>query len=309
MSANASRCFVLLTVTAVCASFSFAEDLDASLEAQKKKAQRRVYSERAVLADRNLTVPRTKSEEEQFADKKLREIEDTLNRKTADTRSPAMPPAPATVPRPVENKNWLTAAILDSAQSQTNQVEDSWLALELERQKKLKGQQSDEKENEQVEKLLREKTQPQFASPEQERLKQYQLAPQKLFGSMEKDKEDRGASVYMVPKSATPDPMAAIRPAPKKEKPDAPPLFSPQAARLAATPKIETQAPSVRGTSLNPIPGSSLQKKPSVFSYGRNEPKEVPLTPMQILRKSSPIYKADPFAEDHMPQIKTSIWE
>jgi hypothetical protein len=309
MSANSSRRFILLTATAAGAAFSFAGDLDASLEAQKKKAQRRVYSENAVLADQNLTVPRSQSEEEQFADKKLREIENALDRKPADTRRLAVTPANTPANRPVENKNWLTAAVLDGVQSQTNQVADSWLDQERDRQKSLKEQQSVAKETEQVEKLLREKMKPPVTSPEQERLKQYQLAPQKLFGSMEKEKDAQSTSSYMVPKSSTPDPLATIRPASKNDKQEPPRLFSPQAARLTVTSKPGSPLPSAKGASINPHPGSPASKKPSVFSYGRNEPKEVPLTPMEMMRKSSPIYKDDPFAEDHMPHIKTSIWE
>jgi hypothetical protein len=281
-----------------------AEDLDAALAAQKAKTNRRIYSEKVVLEDHNLEVPRTLTEEEQELDRKLREMDAKMDNQSAPSAMPMVPRPVAAVPQPGENKNWLTPASLDNDMALTNETEDSWLVKELDRQKELKSQQSVKKENELIEKLLREKTQPQSSSPEQDRLKQYQLAPPKLFGSKDKDAD---TPAYMTPKSGTPNPLAAIRSTPKKDPSAPPPLFSPEAARISSA-QDKDPLRSTRSPLLNPIPGSPSRKPVSVFSPGRNAPAPV-LTPLEMIKKSSPINRADPFTDDPMPEFKTSIWQ
>ncbi len=308
------RFFVLLTVIAACSAASFSEDLDAALAAQKKKAQRHVYSDSALLHNENLVIPRQASAEEKELDKKLEAMEAERER---DARPGAMVqqsmpvrPAAATV-RSAENQNWLTPAMMDqdAAMSLTNgATEDSWLIREMERQKELKAREATAtKDNELAEKLLREKTAPKSSSPELDRLKQYQLAPQKLFGSKEKDPD---APLYMTPQSGTPDPMAAVRLTPKKETPVTPPLFSPQAARASSAPDSDPLR-STRSPSLNPNLGAPARPLPAraTLSPDWSEPETPVLTPMEAIRKSSPINKADPFTDDRMPHIKTSIWQ
>jgi hypothetical protein len=301
------RTLAMLAVLAGTGVSVAAEDLDAALAAQKTKSQRRVYSEKVSLEDHNLEVPRTPTEEEQELDRKLREIDAKMDSQTAPSTRPTMPGSIATVPKPGENKNWLTPALLDNdaIMAQTNQTEDSWLVQELDRQKELKSQESAKKENELVEKLLREKTQPQSSSPEKDRLKQYQLAPPKLFGSKEKDAD---IPSYMTPKSGTPDPLSSIRPPPKKDSSVPPPLFSQEAAKLSSA-LDKDPLRSTRNPLLNPTPGSPSRKPDSVFSSGRNAPDLVPLTPLEMIKKSSPINRANPFADDPMPEFKTSIWQ
>jgi len=284
-----------------------AEDLDAALAAQKTKAQRRVYSEKVVLENHNLEVPRTVTEEEQELDRKLREMDEKMASQSAPETLQMMPVPVATVPQPVENKNWLTPAMLDNdaAMTATNQTEDAWLVRELDRQKELKSQDAAVKETELVEKLLREKTQPQSGSPELGRLKPFQLAPLNIFGNKNKDSD---APAYMTPKSGTPDPLAAIRMTPKKDPLAPPPLFSPEAARISSA-LDKDPLRSTRSPSLNPISSSPSRKPVSVFSPGRSNPAPVPLTPLEMIKRSSPINRANPFADDPMPEFKTSIWQ
>ncbi len=286
-----------------------AEDLDAALAAQKTKAQHRVYSEKVPLENHNLEVPRTPTEEEQELDRKLREMDAKMDRQSSPSTMPVMPDPTATVPKPEKNKNWLTPALLDddAAMAQTNQTEDAWLVREMDRKKELKSQEARKKENELAEKLLREKTQPQSGSPELDRLKQYQLAPPNLFGSKDKDK-DADAPSYMTPKNGTPDPLAAIRLTPKKEPLAPPPLFSPEAARISSA-LDKDPLRSTRSPLLNPTPGSLAGKPVSVFPSGRNVPDLVPLTPLETIKKSSPINRANPFEANPMPEMKTSIWQ
>jgi len=283
-----------------------AEDLDAALAAQKKKAERRIYSDSALIENRNLEVPRTQTEEELALDKKLREMDAKADSKASSSAMMMPPRAVVTVPQPVENKNWLLPASTDDSATiaLTNQMEDAWLTRELDRQKELKSQESAAKENSLVEKLLREKTQPQSRSPELDRLKQYQLPSPNLLGSKEKTIDSPG---YMTPRSGTPDPLAAIRPAPKKG-PEAPPLFSPEAARISAA-LDKDPLRSTRSSSLTPNLGAAAGKPSSGFSSGLDRPDVVPLTPIEMIKKSSPINRADPFAENHMQEFKSSIWD
>ncbi len=285
-----------------------AEDLDAALAAQKKKVQRQIYSESALLEDRNLTVPKTQSEEERLLDKKLQEM-DARAATDASEQNLTRLSSPAQLPSlPVENKNWLTPALLDeaAAMSTPDSKEDDWLAKEKERQKSLKDQESTRKENELVDKLLREQTQPTtHVTSEMERLKKYQIGPQNL--NADKD-QGSAASVSKLPQSQRVDPLAAVRLTPKKQTPAAPAIFSPEAARLSsALDKDPLQA--TRSPLLNSSLGTPSRKSPSVFSSGLNAPEAPPLTPLKMLLKSSPINKQNPFEEDRMPQIKRSIWE
>ena len=281
-----------------------AEDLDAALEAQKKKAQRQVYSERALLEERNLTVPQTQTEEERALDKKLREMEAKSDRQASSDAVSVMPRSAPAVYRPTEDKNWLTTAVMDdtAAVALTNETENAWLVRELERQKDLKEQESAAKENALVEKLFREKTQPQNSLPELDRLKQYQLAPQNIIG--EKDKIS-SIPVYTPLQKEIPASPAVGRFAPKKGTPVEPPLFSPEAARKSAA--QDSLLRSVKG----PFNSGSTIRQPfsPSFSPDENVNKAVSPTPMEMIRKSSPINRPNPFSDDPMPQIKTSIWQ
>lgn len=309
MRVNFYRFFVVLTVVSACLASSFSEDLDAALAAQKKKAQRRVYSDTALLDDQKLVVPRTPTEEEHALDKKIQELEEKADADAAARGKPVLLRKADAPVRPVENQNWLTPAVLDNdaSMTQSNETDNAWLVKEMERQKGLKELEAAKQENELAEKVLRDKMQQQQkVSPEVDRLKQYQLAPPKLFGS--KEKEDPDAPLYMTPRSGTPNPLAAVGLAPKKETQAAPPPFSPAAARLSSA-LDKDPLRSSRSPALNSIPGVFSSPARSVFSPVRDEPKTVPLTPLEMIRKSSPINRTDPFADDMMPKIKSSIWE
>jgi hypothetical protein len=282
-----------------------AEDLDAALAAQKKKAQRRVYSDSALVEDHNLTVPKNETEEERQLDKKLKEMEDKADAAVSlqSLSSPRrMAPAPV---RPVEDKNWLTTAVMDNTSSvlRAESTDSDWIAREAARQK---AKADTAKEDALVQRLLHEKTQsqPQSTTPELERLKQYQLDPKKFNAG--KDPEPAGPS-YMLPQSGTPDPVAAIRPAPKKENP--PPLFSPQAAKVSRPAVQAATLQPYQSPLSSPTIGSPSPRSVSAgFSSGLVEP-EAPLTPLQMIKRSSPINRQDPFANDPMPKLKNSIWD
>jgi hypothetical protein len=299
--------FALAIALASIGTAVVAEDLDAALEAQKKKAARRVYSEKAQLEDRKLTVPHAQSEEERLLDKKLREMDAEMDARPALTPNEVVPRPAAFMPRPQEDKNWLTAAVLDDLQSasMTNETDDDWLARELKRQRDLKDQESLTQENAMVEKILRDGTGSQPVRPEMNVLEKYQLPQPGILGG---NRKTTGPG-YMTPQSGTPDPMEAVRWTPKKDPAAAPALFSPEAARLSSS--VQNSIRPGQTPSFTPTPGVPVRKASSVFSYGRDrsDPEPAPLTPIQMIRKAAPINRSNPFAEDHMPTVNTSIWD
>lgn len=310
-----SRFFILLSATAAITASSFAEDLDSALEAQKKKARHRTYSDHVLIDDQKIAVPHTQTEKEKDLDDKLRDLDAKMDARP----TPAMQPGPAqqqpasATAQPLENQNWLAAAIKDNgaATALTNEAENAWVAQEMERRQGLKAEEAAlAKENEKAKKILSEKPKHQSSYTELDRLKQYQIDPQKTIGGIGKDK-DPDAPSYMTPRSEQLDPLVAIRLTPKKEIPVAPPLFSPEAARISALkkdPLRSTKSPAL-SPGLNPYLNSPSSPAQSDFSLNPKASKPAPLTPMQIIRKSSPINRPDPFAEDNMPKIKKSIWE
>jgi hypothetical protein len=206
----------------------------------------------------------------------------------------------AVTPRPIEDKNWLTAAVLDDLESPTitNETDDAWLSRELDRRKTAKDQADLLKENQMVDRLMKQRTDLQISSPEVNSLKQYQLTPPKIFGS-----KYQGSPAYLTPQGEMPNTLTSMRQNRTKEKSDALPLFSPAAARRTVTPDPN------QNSAVSALPGVPAQKSGSVFSYGRNDPKPTLPTPLDIIRKSSPINRPDPFSDDHMPTFKSSIWE
>ncbi|MCC7300017.1 MAG: hypothetical protein IT583_02940 [Verrucomicrobia bacterium] len=285
-----------------------AEDLDAALAAQKKKAVHRTYSENALIENRNLTVPRSETEEDRQLDKKLREMEAKQNAQPTVKALQATPQSATSVPRPSENKNWLTAAVLDDSAAKTSKDEpdeNAWLIQELTRQKELKDQAAAlSKENEAVDKLLREKMDKQNNRQESDPLKKYKLAAPQLFGDK---RMDTNAPAYNVLRDGTPDPMTALRTVSRREKSTASAPFSPGATRNSTSTQQNPLRPQPTTPAVNPaIP---VRKSSSVSSYDRNDSKPAPLTPIEMIRKSSPINRPDPFAENPSPTFKNSIWQ
>ncbi|MFA7257556.1 MAG: hypothetical protein WC047_08290, partial [Kiritimatiellales bacterium] len=269
MRFHISRTLLMAAILAGTAVSVAAEDLDSALEAQKKKTSRRVYSNNALLEDRNLTVPRTQTEEERQVDQKLKEMEAKIDRQVSPSAMTMMPRQAVFVSQPVEDRNWLTAAVLDDSATLvlTNQLEDEWVSRELDRQKELKDQESVLKEKEMTEKLLRERMEFQNRAQELDSLKKYQLSPPKLFGNTDRDSN---VPLYVTPRHGTPAPIAAIRLTPKKSTSDPPPLFSPEAARISSA-LDKNPMRSVQTSLLNPNLGVPARKSSSPFSYGRND--------------------------------------
>jgi hypothetical protein len=275
---------------------------------RKKKAARRIYSERAILADHSLTVPRPETEEDRQLDKKLRAMDAEAEARPALSPMTQTPRPATVVPRPAEdnNNNWLAAAVLDASSSvppdpdaDAEQIED-----EIRWHQRLKEKSSTRNQsNPQAENNLSNRITSQPGLPELDSLKKYQL---NSSGGL--NAENSSAPGYLTPQDRSVNPLTAIRQTPKQE-PAAPTLFSPEAARLSSAAKPPSIT--VRPVSGLPATGVPEQKSSQVFSYDRAQgtTQQPSLNPLDQIRKTSPINKPNPFAEDPMPTIKRSIWE
>lgn len=282
-----------------------ADDLDAALEAQRKKAQHRIYSEPALLEDRNLTVPQAKTEEEQALDKKLREMDSRADAPSGSPDPSMLRPVAQTMPvRPTEPANWLTPAMLDdSAAVELPDNKDGWLVDEMERQKEKKDLAALVEEQKTADNLLHEKMQEQSTLSEINLLNQYQPAPRNIGSFNERVPSSSGSS-FVVPESDVSFSQPSLLPESRKP-PETPPLFSLQEARTSS-PLSQDPLQQNKSTWSGPSPFSPSS---SSFSPGREAPAPVTLSPLQRIKNSSPINKADPFADDPMPQFKNSIWD
>jgi len=304
------RALVLSAIMAASAVSVPAEGVDAALPAQKKKARRRVYTDSALLQDQNLTVPKGPSETEKAADKEFYASEDQLNASSASLSKTA-PPVPIKVP--AKNKNWLTPAKMadeekDEELQWTDYSEKAWLnKSELLIPKK-------SEENERIERMVQERLhQPppempslQNAPAEFQQMPQY-TAPQ---GTLNRTGQG-GASM---PSYRTPADIAQMNLRPSV----GPGGKTPTQSGL----NLLTPSAAIAGSRNSGVGGNSLQSRsPTLNSHIRTPTALAPLnmlnqnqstkilSPLEQIRKSSPIHQRDPFSENQMPELKKSIWE
>ena len=282
-----------------------ADDLDAALEARKKKANRRVYSERVLMDDQNLLVPKTPTEEERALDRELEQLERQLDNQFVP-RSEMTGRRPV-APAPVKPENWLTPALLDTEADDglpTGKTESDWIREELERRKEL--QQHKEalaKEEAQVNKMLQEDSRQPFATGSSP-LKSYET---KLHDTL------TPAIGRTAPHPVVLDPLGSLRPKEKTDLSGRGTRFSPAARSdsgvikpaFSSSPSPSASSTPRRSPQLGP-PSSRTVSKPS---WDWNKSRTEPLPPLERVRRSSPIYRKDPFEDDFMPDIKTSIWD
>ncbi len=95
----------------------FAESLDASLNAQRKKAHRRVYSERIQMDNQQLVIPREYTKEERAVDDILYEMETKLDTHASSRVQQVYRPRTRTTLTDQEEvkkrKNWLASELID----------------------------------------------------------------------------------------------------------------------------------------------------------------------------------------------------
>ncbi len=278
------------------------EDLDAALAAQKKKANRHVYSERAQIDALNVMIPKTQSEEEKALDRDLRRLENELDQQSMPAQGFAMqrPRRPvATTP-----KNWLTPTLLNSEhETDLPDEESSWIDQELERQQMLQLHKKELAEEEaRVNQLLRETAQ-KAALPGNE------ISP-----------SDDNPMLRHSLSPMTPNPAssfsdvlgAAIRSPGNSGRAKGSEFSLPGVRRNSGV--IESSFSSRKPFSSQPTSvqkefNRPAQKVNDLFSPKWTDKKAAPLSPLKRVRQSSPIHRKDPFTDDFMPEIKTSIWD
>ena len=304
MKYSVSIRFVFSAVFLGAAFSGVSEDLDAALEAQKKKAKRRVYSETALIENRDIVIPKTLSEEEKALDRDLEKLESQLTRQVLPPRAAIAPRI--LVPSPKKTDNWLTPILLDSEDGEGLSSEKnvpSWIDQELERQREIQLHKKALAEEEAlVNKLLREDSRNRTLT---------EKSPFNAYESVLRDTISPSL-IQPVSKSIVSDPLGTLRPKEEKSLSSPNSLFSPGARRDSGV--IESSFSSRKPFSSQPTSvqkefNRPAQKVNDLFSPSWTDKKTAPVSPLKRVRQSSPIRRKDPFADDFMPEIKTSIWD
>jgi len=291
-------------IVAGCALFAPAEDLDAALEAQKKKAHRRVYTDSALLQNQDLTVPQTPSEIEAAADKEFYEAEERLNVSSAP-RPKATPPAP--VKTPAQNKNWLTPALMEKEEEKEEELQwsDYSKKADFHNQEGVTPKMSEEREL--IDQMVQERLQqPSPDTTLQTAPTDFQPLPKYAAPQSAPNRAGQGPAT---PSYRTPADIARMNLLPSvgsgKEKPSQSglKLFAPSSA--IASPEARDNSLQFQRSTLNPHIRTSAPQAPLNMLNQNTKP----FSPLEQIRKSSPINQRDPFSENYMPEFKKSIWE
>jgi len=296
---------IRLTLSAIFLGAAFSgisEDLDAALEAQKKKAARRNYSYAAQIEDQGILIPKTVSEEEKALDRELEKLENQLSQQVIPPRAIAAPRA--LTPAAAKPENWLTPSLLDpgnAADLSSEKNAGDWVHQELDRQKEIQLYKKELAEEEAlVNKLLQEDPRNNSWS---------EKSPVKTYNSMLRN--TIGSDIIQpVSQSILSSPLETLHSQKETSPSSTAPLFSPAARRdsgiiqpsFSSAPSSPAKTPSWR-----PQLGPSAPTSPSGFTSSQIAPK--PLSPLKRVRRSLPIHRKDPFADDFMSEIKTSIWD
>lgn len=281
----------------VVAPLAMAKDLDAALEALKKKSKRQVCSTSAALDDLRLEVPKGQSASDRALEDKILALEKREASESSLVSQQGMPrPRRRSVSRPTENKNWLTPSMMDDSGDETSPFRESkpsWVTEEMDRQKENKALKI---ETDRVSREVREELETSRSvtlSP----LKKYETQPNHLLRSEPAEK-----SLSLRP--FTPSEFSTKTK--EIQRRSASPTFT-TAPRSRTVPK-ETYSPS-SPSSISPLPGTKSPKTSSPFNYSWDAPTVEPLSPLNRVKRSSSIRRTDPFSEDQAPKIRTSIWD
>ena len=295
------RCVFLYVILALSAAFfAGADELDAKLDALKKKAKRRTYSTRALLNDQNLLVPQAATDEEKALDEKLRAMDKKIDSAPSMLARP-LPQRPA-IARPAQDEpvNWLTPALFDNAATENISSEegaDSWIAMELLRQKNIQLEKMEQAE-EQVpfDQRLLGGVQSGPATPYNP-LKGYNTALPNMYSGSLASPEDPG-TIYSRPQTTVPNSLNST--------PDASPALSGSWQSRSTVQK----APFSSAQPKRSLPfGKTQPSTPSRLSPSWTTSEPETLAPSKRVRRTAPALKSNPFDDDFMPTVKKSIWD
>ena len=250
-------------------------------------------------------IPKTLSEEEKSLDRDLKRLESQLDRQI-------VPPPDVAAPRvfsPAKKtpENWITPTLLNTKSDDLlspEKIEPSWVDQELARQKSIQLHEKELAEEEAlVNKLLREGSQSDYS---------IETSPARAYESVFQNRVTPGVTPS-APAYSSFNPLGT----PQSKKTGSSkllPLFSPAGRSDSGIikPSFSSARPSpssLQTLGRRPPFGSSAQTPSSGFTSRWNTEKPKPLPPLKRVRQSSPIYRKDPFADDFMPEIKTSIWD
>lgn len=278
-------------IAGACLASIQAESLDEALNKQKEIARRRVFSQPAALSDQNLVVPKSPTEEDLELDRKIEALERELDEQAiANPVRPTQPNRPlANVPQTEEeNKNWLTPAMLDQDAALNKPEEDSWLTQELERQEQRKLEEEEQR-------LLKQRMSERVGPVQNDPRNQYDFPERKL----------PPINTYERPSYLSEREPIAIS-EPRQEQSPIVPKNSSMFAPTDYTGSSIVEEPF--STSIQPTirPEQNRPRKSSTIEWETPSSRQ---SPLNRVKKSSPIHKRDPFSDDFMPDIKTSIWD
>lgn len=301
---------ILLFATVCSGALCFAEDdLDAALAAKKKAPVRRVYSERAVLDNLDIMLPKNTASRDKEVDELLerKESRDLLDRQKM-TPAPAVQNARVPMQKP-SNKNWLTPAMMEesSAPEGILEAEQSWVELEMERQQSIRDREAAAIEEEKlVDQMLKDRQRQSFAVPSSSSnpysrdLKKISQEP--AFNSLNSRKVDD-------------NPFNSIQSSRSTEsRSSSSSLFGTgrknsgviQSTRSTAS-SFGTRA-STPSTYQSQRTSSSLKTPSSSSALDWTANKTKTLTPLERVKQSSRINQRDPFVDDFSPR-GNSQWD
>ena len=293
MSSRISSRIVLSTFLIGTVFSAVADDLDDALAAQKEKAKRHVYSESALIKNRNIEVPARPSDEKSALDWELKTLEQRLNKPILPPPEVMMRRTPVSVP--AKQENWLTPAVLsdeNDAGLSSETTRPDWVDLEIDRQKELQLQKQATDEEALINKRLREESLQRYTT-ETSPLNKYETSL-------------RNTITPATLRQPLIDPLRSLRatetPAPSRSVS----LFSPTMRSPSGV-----IFPSLNSSPTQPLgwkPNFTAPKSSSGFP-SRLDSTPIPLSPLKRVRQSTPIHRKNPFSDDFMPKIKTSIWD
>jgi len=289
-----------LTAALLGATFSVAaDDLDSALETQKKKAKRRIYSRPALIEDLNLFIPKGMTEDEKSLDRELKQLESQLDRQAVPMHR-ISPPRRSTSATTQLSGNWLTPCMMNSedlAEPLSEGDDSDWIARELERQDGVKMHQKLMAEEDAKLDRARPSNPRGNASKEEDRFNPHETVLRNTL---------RTELTRSEQKDSRSDSFRTLRPQEGKKT---------SRADSSSSSATHSYSSVIRPPPFSSLPGRTSVTQPLTRSpmprkkTGWSPKKQASLSPLKRVRRSSPIHRKNPFEDDFIPEIKTSIWD
>ena len=296
------RTTILYVTLAIGLALSAGADdvLDAKLNALKTKTQQRTYSTRALLNDQNFIVPKAATDEEKALDAKIMAMDKQPDQVPTVLARPSLPSPYIPRPEQEEPVNWLTPALFDDAAAKNNSSDedgDSWIAMELLRQKNIKLGEVEPADGQVMFNQQPWSEMPNGSVTSYNPLKGYNDSLPNIYSSdlttpttWQASTEDSG---FIYDRDQTPE-LNTLR-----SDPDS----------------TSTQPDSWLSRSIDSGVSSASTLPERFLPFGKTQvpswttPDSETPAPSKRIRRTLPTPTENPFEEDLMPIIKTSIWD